>query len=174
MMSLEEIRDANVNLAVAREALSQANARLSDVLDTKKTFEQKAFTLFNGYLTVSLALFGVGGAIYKTDGLTHTVQSFWITALLVLLGVVLFVLALRGGKYGALGSNPSMWLNSGTIDGAENVALPHMIAYVAWHHESRIDTSIRQNNRKAHLINWGVWIGAAAPVLLIALLWLRR
>ena len=53
-MTLEEIERSQVNLDIAREAFDQASKRLADMLDTKKAFEQKAFTLFNGYLTLSL------------------------------------------------------------------------------------------------------------------------
>jgi hypothetical protein len=68
MMTLEEIERSNVNKEVAREAYEQATKRLVDTLETKKSYEQKAFTLFNAYLTITLALFGVGGALYKDDG----------------------------------------------------------------------------------------------------------
>jgi len=47
-MTLEEIERSQVNLDIAREAFDQASKRLADMLDTKKAFEQKAFTLFSG------------------------------------------------------------------------------------------------------------------------------
>jgi hypothetical protein len=43
-MTLEEIERSQVNLDIAREAFDQASKRLADMLDTKKAFEQKAFT----------------------------------------------------------------------------------------------------------------------------------
>jgi hypothetical protein len=168
MMSLTEIEKANVNLDIAREALNQASARLGDILDTKKAFEQKAFTLFSGYLTAALALFGVGGAIYKDHGVTNLVLMFWLTGLLLVAGAVCFVWALKDDGYGALASDPSMWLRPGTIDGGATV-LPRMLAYVTWHHQDRITASLQANKRKATLIARGIYFGIAAPVVLLGL-----
>ena len=64
MLSLEQLKQSKINPLVAREAYLQAEKRLSDVLDTKKSVEQKASNLFSAYVTVALALFGIGGAIF--------------------------------------------------------------------------------------------------------------
>ena len=117
------------NLDIAREAFDQASKRLADMLDTKKAFEQKAFTLFSGYLTLSIALFGVAATLYKDHGLSFTVVSVVIVELTLIAGAVCFVFALMDEKYGAVASDPNMWLNKGTIDGDETV-LPRMLAYV--------------------------------------------
>ena len=50
-LSLEEIGALNINIDVAREAYTQAEKRLQDALDTRKAFDQKAFTLFSAYIT---------------------------------------------------------------------------------------------------------------------------
>lgn len=117
MLTLEEIERATVNKEVAREAYDQATKRLTDALETKKNYEQKAFTLFNAYLTISLALFSVGGALYKDDGFAFPVIAFWVCGGIFVFGAAFFVLALMDDRYGALASNPDMWLNRGTIDG---------------------------------------------------------
>ena len=54
MMTLAELQTADLNPTVVREAYDHAAQRLADSLDTKKAFEQKAFTLLGGYLTISL------------------------------------------------------------------------------------------------------------------------
>ena len=69
MLSLEQLKQSKINPLVAREAYLQAEKRLSDVLDTKKSVEQKASNLFSAYVTVALALFGIGGAIFKDHAL---------------------------------------------------------------------------------------------------------
>ncbi len=163
MLSLLEIEKLHVNPAVAREAFEQASARLADILDTKKAFEQKAFTLFSGYLTVAIAVFGVGGAIYKGDqAWSPLAVAFLVAGALFVLGSILFMLALHDSTYGALASSPDMWLNAGTIDGDATV-LPRMLAYITFYHQDRIDTSTRANNRKAACIRWGIYAGVAAP-----------
>lgn len=169
MMTLEEIERSNVNKDVAREAYEQATKRLMDALETKKSYEQKAFTLFNAYLTISLALFGVGGALYKDDGLAFPVIAFWICGGIFVAGAVFFVLALMDDRYGAIASNPDMWLNRGTIDGDETV-LPRMLAYVTYYHQERIDQSTGANNKKAVHIRHGIMFGLAAPIVLLTLL----
>jgi hypothetical protein len=128
-MSLEEIQAANVNPLVAREAHDQSAKRLADALDTKRNYEQKAFTLFSGYLTASLAVCGILAAIYKDHGMTTLATAFAIAAILLIGGVTCFVLALKEQKYGTLGSSPDMWLRRGVIDG-QDLALSQMLAYV--------------------------------------------
>lgn len=170
MMTLEDIRAAPINPAIAREAYDQACKRLADVLDTKKAFEQKAFTLFTGYVTVSLALIGVGGALLAHDGISHFVIPFWMSGALFVLGAICFVLALMDSEYGSLASSPDMWLNKGTIDGDDTV-LATMLAYITFYHFDRIAKSVSGNNRKARLIRIGILLGTAAPfVLMLAFL----
>jgi len=163
-MTLEEIERSQVNLDIAREAFDQASKRLADMLDTKKAFEQKAFTLFSGYLTLSIALFGVAATLYKDHGLSFTVVSFVIVELTLIAGAVCFVFALMDEKYGAVASDPNMWLNKGTIDGDETV-LPRMLVYVTYYHQERIDISIESNNAKATHIRRGILLGVATPII---------
>jgi hypothetical protein len=152
-MTLEEIERSQVNLDIAREAFDQASKRLADMLDTKKAFEQKAFTLF-----------GVAATLYKDHGLSFTVVSFVIVELTLIAGAVCFVFALMDEKYGAVASDPNMWLNKGTIDGDETV-LPRMLAYVTYYHQERIDISIESNNAKTTHIRRGILLGVATPII---------
>jgi hypothetical protein len=168
MMTLEQLQDANINPSVVREAYDQAAKRLADALDTKKAFEQKAFTLLGGYLTISLALFGAGGAVHESTRMQHLFVPFFVTGVLFVLGTVCFLLALKDDVYGALASHPDMWLNAGTIDGPDTV-LPTMLAYITFYHRERIDTSVAKNNSKAQWIRWGIYLGIAAPVIFMIL-----
>jgi hypothetical protein len=171
MMSLLEIELANINLDVAREAYDQATKRLADALDTKKAYEQKAFSLFSGYLTVSLALIGVGGAVYKDHGPRFEIAELAICGAFFVAGAICFVLALMDDVYGAPASSPDMWLNPGTIDGDATV-LPRMLAYVTYYHQERIDTSTAANAKKAVRIRIGILLGVAAPIVLVVVFFL--
>ncbi len=169
MMTLEEIRNSKINPLVSREAYEQASKRLEDALDTKKAFEQKAFILFNAYIALSLALFGFGGAIFRSDTATLHAWPFLVAGSMLLVGAALFVWALLDKGYGSLASDPDMWLNKDTIDGDDSV-VPLMLAYITFYHKSRIAQSMKANNRKALFIRCGIFLGLAAPVPLLALL----
>ena len=131
MLSLHELKLAQINPLVAREAHLQTEKRLADVLEVKKSVEQKATTLFSTYVTISLALFGIGGAIFKDQGFDEKTWPFFIAGLLFVIGAFVFMLAIRDEEYGFLGSGPDMWLNRGTIDGSDN-ALDAMLAYLVF------------------------------------------
>ena len=167
MMTLEEIRNAKINPIIAREAHDQSAKRLSDLLEVKNTFEQKAFILFNGYITATLALFGVAGAIFNTHGLTSLVAALGITGICFTIGAIFFVLALIDKTYGTLGSSPDMWLESGKIDGPDSV-LPLMLAYITFYYQERINVSRNSNAKKAIRIRTGIILGAIAPFALLA------
>jgi len=166
MMTLTELQGAKINEGVAREAYNQAAKRLEDTIDTKKSYEQKAFTLFTGYVTVSLALFGAGGVFYKDHGLDHLVFPFWLAGAFFVIGTVFFVIALIDRSYGALASEPSMWLVDGTINGGDDV-LPLMLAYITYHHQNRIKVSVKSNAKKAWRIRVGIILGTLAPFVLL-------
>jgi len=160
-----------INPSIAREAYAQAEKRLSDTLETKKGFEQKAFVLFNAFIALALALCGVAATLYKTGGWANNVTPFLFSGLLMVAGAVCFALALLDKEYGALGSDPDMWLNSETIDG-EDSTLPLMLAYITHHHKNRIKKSIEANNRKRERIRLGIFVGLAAPVVIVLTLFL--
>lgn len=172
MLSLQELRVSSINPEIAREAYQQAEKRLADALETKKSFEQKAFTLFGAYTTISFALMGVAGSRFEDDGWSRMVLALGSAGLLLLVGAALFVLvvlALRERAYGTLGSNPEMWLCRDTIDGPD-AALPLMLTYLTFHHQERIKASISSNDSMAGLIRWGICTGVFAPVVTAALL----
>jgi hypothetical protein len=167
MMSISELSTAKVNPDIAREAFLQSSARLADLLDTKKSFEQKAFTLFSGYMTAVLAAFGVAAAVYKDYGFTTLSISFTVAGLALLAGEIFFVIALYDSKYGAAGSEPEMWLKHGVIDANNPSTLPRMLAAITFHHGARIEASIESNDFKGRLIRRGIYCGVAMPVLFL-------
>ena len=108
MLDLDQLKQATINPAVAKEIHAQAEKRLVDVLDTKKAIEQKASTFFSAYITVSLALFGIGGAIFKEHGLGGRALPFFIAGVVFVVGAFTFMLALKDERYGFLGSPPDI------------------------------------------------------------------
>ncbi|MDP1673025.1 MAG: hypothetical protein Q8L65_07895, partial [Burkholderiales bacterium] len=150
---------------VAKEAHDQALRCLTDLLDVKKEFEKKAFFLFNAYVALALAGFGVGGTLLKEKVAGLQAYPFIFTGLIFVIGAGFFAKALLDDKYGTVGSNPEMWLNKGTIDGEDSV-IPLMLAYITFHYKNRIEQSIFANNRKAKSIRIGILLGLATPVAL--------
>ena len=163
MMTLESLRNADVNLDAAKEALVQSEKRLGDALEAKKAVEQKATVLFGAYVTISLALFGFGGALAKDVG--SKAWPVFIAGMVFVVGAAAFARVFWGGKYGNLGSQPSMWLQSGRIDGNKD-AFARMIAYVAYHHDSRIRISYDSNAVKTRSLHFGLTMGIIGALAL--------
>jgi hypothetical protein len=168
MLTLEELQQSRINPDVAREAYIQVDRHLNDILEVRKSFEQKAATLLGAYITVSVALFGIGGAIFKDVGMAPKVWPFFAAGLIFIAGASCFIFALKAGSYAGIGSTPEMWLNRGTIDGGEN-ALPAMLAYITYHHHSRIALSLKSNRKKARWISAGIYLGPIAPLVFMAI-----
>ena len=168
MLTLEELQSSTINLAVAREAYTQVDRHLIDVLDVRKTFEQKAATLMGAYITISVALFGIGGAMFKDGSSFDRIWPFFGAGLIFILGAWCFIAALKSGTYAALGSTPEMWLNRGTIDGGDN-AVAAMLAYITYHHRERIAISVRGNKIKSRWIDAGIFLGPVAPIVFLVL-----
>src|SRR5215213_1084926 len=95
MMTLEEIRSAQINPTAAREAYNHADRRLMDTLETKKFFEQKAFTLFGAYVTAATALLGIGVALLKDN-----YWNYLSTPFCVRIGVCRWCNIFRFGAHG--------------------------------------------------------------------------
>ena len=171
-MTLEELRSSNINGVIAREAFEQATKRLADILDTKKSHEQKAFTLFSGYLTLCLGFFAASVALLKDKQELHIVVTFWVGGAIFIIGAFLLVLALLDSRYGALGSDPEAWIRRGVIDG-DDAALPLMLAYLTYQYQDRIGQSAAANERKARWIRAGVFLGIAAPFIAMPCLLLK-
>jgi len=169
MMTLDEIKDAKISLPICREAYEQAAIRLADILDTKKGFEQKAYTLFTGYITLTLALVGAAGAVYTSSSLKVLAVAFGLSGAAFAIGAICFVISLLANKYGAAGSDPAMWLVKGPIGGGDS-ELARMLAYITFHHQNRINRSIEANESKARWIKAGIILGAAAPFVLALVL----
>jgi hypothetical protein len=166
MLTLEELRSSNVDFDIAKEALAQSEKRLGDALDAKKAVEQKATVLFGAYVTIMLALFGAGAALAKDAHLMAPALPFFVTGTIFLIGALSFANVFKGAEYGNLGSEPSMWLQSGRIDG-DKQAFARMLAYLAHHHANRISVSYASNDRKTASLHFGMVMGIVGGLVLL-------
>ncbi|HEV2364393.1 MAG TPA: hypothetical protein VGS12_09390 [Caulobacteraceae bacterium] len=169
MLTIEELQRATINPAVAAEAFDKACKRLADILEAKKSLEQKAFALFSGYLTIAVGLFGAATALLNAKEPARLLLPFWAGGSLFMVGTLFLLLALLDAAYGAQGSDPEIWIRQGVIDGGET-ALPHMRAYLTLLYQDRIDISAAANERKAKRIRVGVIVGFVAPIVAVLLL----
>jgi hypothetical protein len=168
MLSLKELQSSTINAVVAREAYTQVDRHLLDILDVRKSIEQKAATLMSAYITISLALFGLGATVFKDAGTATKVWPFFGAGLVFIVGAWCFITALKSGQYAAVGSTPEMWLNRGTIDGSDSAAAA-MLAYITFHHSERIAICIEGNKQKIKWFDFGIYLGPIAPVVLLML-----
>jgi hypothetical protein len=76
-----------------------------------------------------IALFGVGGTILKDNYWNYISTPLLTAASIFVIGAVFFILALMDKAYGALASDPDMWLNEGTIDGDDSIVPPMLDVY---------------------------------------------
>lgn len=102
MLRLEELQQLKINPAVAREAYEQSSMLLKDTLETKESLEQRATTLFGGFVTVALALFGVSGALVSKTDNGAAVWPYFGAGICLAAGAACFILALKTSLYGLL------------------------------------------------------------------------
>ena len=171
MLPLEQLHNSNVDFDIAKEALAQSEKRLIDALDVKKAVEQKATVLFGAYVTISLALLGIGAALVRDAILGASPLPFFIAGAFFIVGAAAFAFVFRSAEYGNLGSEPSMWLRAGVIDGDKR-EFARMLAYLAHHHQNRIAVSYKSNESKSRSLHFGMMMGVlgAGALLLAALI----
>jgi hypothetical protein len=126
LMTPAQIQGCVVQPDVIKEAYGQVEKRLSDMLETKKSFEQRASTLLASFSALALALIGAGGAFFTSQPLVgHAPKglpyAFFIASIPMILALWSMVRALQPVRAGNLGSTPDFWLRPGVIDAAERV-----------------------------------------------------
>jgi len=159
MLSLDELWKLEANTEVAKEAFTQGEKRLADILDTKKVIEQKATSLFSAYVTLALAISGVGAAIFKDPLRSETAIAFVLPVGLFATGAGFFMRALKSADYGTLGSSPAHWLRPGVIDAAKGVEPARTLAQLAYNFEQKINDGIAANDKKYAAIHTGMLMG---------------
>jgi hypothetical protein len=172
MVSPDHLWKLGANADVAKEAFSQGERRLADILDTKKAIEQKATSMFSAYVTISLAVSGVGATILRDPIRAENAWPFFGSAGLFVIGAFFFMSALKGANYGTLGSSPTIWLRAGVIDAPKDGDEPaRTLAQLAHGFEAHINSGISANDKKYASIHWGMKLGLVGVVAFAASLW---
>jgi hypothetical protein len=170
LMSLDEIWAAkNINKEVVREAYSQVSQLLADMLEAKRTFDQKALSLFTAYVTVALAPFGLAvGAANAASPIHDMFGPLCGIGVLFSIGAFLFVAALRDADYGMLGSAPGTWLREDVLQSDNDDMVHRVMASVVRRYQERLVISAQSNASKTLLIRAGMIVGALAPLCVLA------
>lgn len=169
-MTLDDIANSIINSDVAREAHAQVSRRLEDALMTKTAHEQKAFALLAAYITIALAAFAVAGWAANQDTQRTLFGPFFFIGVIYTIAAGGSGCALLPRDYGTLGSDPSVWLRHGVING-DAKALAATFAYETYFHYERIAASAAANRSKALLIRVCILVGVIAPAVLCVWLW---
>jgi hypothetical protein len=169
-MTPAQIQSCTVQPDVAKEAYDQVEKRLTDLLETKKSFEQRSSTLLTGFSALALALIGAGGTFFTSQPLVghapkYLPYAFFAAGIPMVLAMWYMVRALQPVRAGALGSTPDLWLRPGTIDATGNV-VPAMQAYVVYYMAERINASEEANSQREKMILDGCRFAVWAPVVL--------
>lgn len=170
LMTPTQIQKCAVQPEVIKEAYGQVEKRLSDMLETKKSFEQRASWLLTSFSALALALLGAGGMFFTSQPLVGRGPSglpyaFFVASIPMIVAMWRMVSALKPLPAGNLGSTPDFWLRPGVIDAAANVA-PVVQAYVVYYMAERINATEEANALRENCILWGCWCAFATPVVL--------
>ncbi|MFO1086530.1 MAG: hypothetical protein U1E21_18395 [Reyranellaceae bacterium] len=171
MIDREEIWKRDINPEAAKEVLAQAEKRLADLLDSKKSFEARGASLLTAFMTLALALIGAAGA-FLTNGVLRAEYGPYLPTVLFLSSIPLvfsawcMIQVMQPGEYGNLGTEPSMWLRDKFID-AKTSLVSRMQATIAWDTQERLDKAFASNRRKSRYILIGSSAALVSPALLI-------
>jgi hypothetical protein len=170
MMTLEEIyHTENVNEGIIREALKQAEQRLTEQVDIQKTLHQRIHDTLKGYVTLSIFLIGIAATLHQTAPESPLFFALMATSAAFIAGVALLVFAQRPMNYGVLGSDPSIWLKPEIITGKPQ-ALIKMLAYELHHAQDKINQSRKSNQHKSTLFSFSITVALIAPVIFAMLI----
>jgi hypothetical protein len=170
VLNLDEIKKLKtINAEIVREALNQAEKRLTDLLDLKKQVEERANNLLKFFSTLTIA--GVSAASYLQAKNHEAFIFFGVFASFSAVSMILLSFTFRGSVYGTMGSTPSMWLESKVLRGNKKT-LTKMLAYITYYYQNRIDKSKRSNETKIRLVDWSENIAIAGFVIALLVWWI--
>ncbi len=168
MLTKGEIKEiAKFNPSTLKEGLRQAEQRLNDSFKKKENIERKAFTLLSMFLSFSTALFSVPKILKVEESLIYWATIS--TGLCFLAGAIFLFKSLKALNYGTLGRYPDTWLQQGILDGDED-AKSYVLANVLFDYQKSIETSDDSNSKKIKLVDRGIKLGIASPILFLACL----
>ncbi|WP_424360224.1 hypothetical protein [Methylocystis parvus] len=160
MLSREEISESKLDEKFMREVVSQAEKRLADLLEAKKSTDGKSTALFAAYVAAASASFSIGALVARGGPIGDKGLWFFIAGLAFASGAAAFALALRPGKFGYMGSEPQMWMTPKWVDG-EPGRVELMLGYLASFYQDRIDLTDRANQARYRIFIAGLYFGMA-------------
>lgn len=153
-----------INPEVARCALDGVEKRLADLNDIRKSTETKQTSLFSVYVSLSMAVCGIGAAMAQNAAMAGRASYFLLAAMPFVIGAALFGWAQMPMIGGMAGSDPKMWLQRGRIDAPSDQEAAKMRAYLVIHYAQRIKETCEGNAKKQALLNWGLACGLLGAV----------
>jgi hypothetical protein len=159
MMSLKELRKAKLNPLLVEIAFTESEKHLIDILECRKEFDSKAFTLLAGYMAAATTLLSL---VVSNVVPCNAMVPLTISACLFCLGAVFLSISLKGFDYGFLGSDPARWLRKNVVDSQDNAELIRMKAYQIFYRQSDIEKSGKSNRWKLLFLEIGLYTGIAA------------
>ena len=161
MFEKSDIYNLAINAEAAKAILSQAEKMHSDLIDDKKSLENKASNFFGSYITIATALIGLGGVLAKTDYFGLSPLPFFVAGVLFIAGCFFFVSVQQSDTYGISGSDPKNWLESGWLD-ARNDVTSKLNAYLILQYKQKIEASMEANKKKRFRLKFGMYLGASS------------
>jgi len=168
MLDLDAISKKNIALATAREALTQCEKRLGDLLEEKKSLETKATTVFSAFVGIATTVFGVGTALVKSQIAGIIPAPFFMSGVCFVVAAMMLIMVIAPRPGGYLGSTPDWWLKDGYIDTDEASGLPRALAYMVFHYKNRIDEANASNQGKRYWFVISLFVGLFGALAIAA------
>jgi uncharacterized membrane protein YgdD (TMEM256/DUF423 family) len=161
------LKTLEINETVAREALAQSERRLADLIEEKKSGEAKATTFFATYVTISIAVFGIGATLARDHSFSTVAWPFFVAGAVFMSGAILAGFVVVPGDFGFAGSTPKMWLINGTIN-AKDEDIGLILAYIVHAYQERIDRSWTANKAKGARLKATMAVGVFGAAIFAA------
>jgi len=164
MLSKEDIKTIhNFNVPLLKVALSQAEQRLQDALNSKENREKKSFSL----LTITIGLFTASLAFSRVPFINGTLLEVatlvFSTTQLFIIGF--FFLSLKSREYGALGRAPDTWLIDGIINSDDVQMEGYVLANILIDYQELIKKSNASNEKAIRFVDAGLILLILSPVI---------
>lgn len=157
----DELKTWKLNLDVVRQAHADVCALHDDILDSKNSFEGKALTLLQVYITLATGAFGASYVV-SDDTINPLAIALFCLGWIFALGCFFCLRVISAHAYGARGSSPEIWLAKDKLTGDEQM-LPLMLAYLTTEIQARIERSYNANCKKEKNLHKAIVTGVAAP-----------
>ena len=152
VITIEEIGKINhFNVGVLKEAMRQAELRISDENDRKERVDKRAYTLLTFLASAITLIFAAMKLEYFQE-----VYTLGLTVLSLLTALAFVLSALHPKKYASLGSEPCVWLQKEFVeskkDSTDKDMLGYMLTHVLYQMNDTITTSHKSNEIRVNLL----------------------